>query len=113
MLRSLQTYLELHKFTTTNCYFLKKNSIISDVLVDRLTWMYINFQLDRVTKSVKTMYTNLFTKKIVSCMNLQLASRIFKSNFVSTSTHPQPTSRQNLRSFCPLDSKGLKELKGT
>ena len=41
------------------------------------TYMYINFQLNRVCKSVKTVHTNLFAK-IASCM----IKVIDKSGFV-------------------------------
>ena len=34
--------------------------------------MYINFQQNRANRSVITVHTNVFAKKIVSCMNLQL-----------------------------------------
>ena len=38
----------------------------------RKTYMYINFQQNRVCRSVKNVHTNLFAKKIASCINLQL-----------------------------------------
>ena len=41
-----------------------------------ISYMYINFQQNRVSRSVKkilkTVHTNLFAKKIASCINLQL-----------------------------------------
>ena len=40
------------------------------------TYMYINFQQNWVSRSVKTVHTNLFAK-IANCINLQLAIRIF------------------------------------
>ena len=50
---------------------LKKN--ISD-MHHRKTYMNINFQQNRVSRSVKTVHTNLFA----NCKNLQLAMRICK-----------------------------------
>ena len=49
---------KLHKFATTNSNFGKK-SIISD-MHHRVTYMYINFQQIRVSRSVKTVLTNIF-----------------------------------------------------
>ena len=50
----------LHEFATTNSNFEKK-SIISDMR-HRKTYMYINFQQNRVIRSVKTVRTNIFAK---------------------------------------------------
>ena len=44
----------------------------------RETYMHINFQQTRVSRSVKIMHTNLFAK-IASCINLQLPIAIFKN----------------------------------
>ena len=41
----------------------------------RKTYMYINFQQNRVSRSVKTVHTNLYAK---NCINSQLAIRTFK-----------------------------------
>ena len=59
---------KLHKFATTNTIFLK--SALSD-MHHRKTYMYINFQQNRVSKLVKTVHTNLFAK----ICNLQLEFR--------------------------------------
>ena len=48
---------KLHKFATTNSNFLK--IIISD-MHHRVTYLYINFQQNRVNRSVKTVQTNIF-----------------------------------------------------
>ena len=48
---------KLHIFATTNNNF--KKSIISD-MHHRITYMYINFQQHRVSRSVKSVHTNLF-----------------------------------------------------
>ena len=41
------------------------------------TNMYINFQQNRINRSVITVHTNVFRKKIASCLNLQLPIVIF------------------------------------
>ena len=48
------------------------------------TYMYINFQQNRVSRSVKTVHTNLFANYI----NLQLAIRILKNHAFRTYTTP-------------------------
>ena len=50
---------KLHKFATTNSNF--KKSILSD-MHHRKTYMHINFQHNRVRRSVKTVHTNIFAK---------------------------------------------------
>ena len=60
---------KLHKFATTNNNF--KKSTLPD-MHHRKTYMHINFQQNRVTRSVKTVHTNLFAKncklhKFVTC----------------------------------------------
>ena len=50
---------KLHKFATTSNIFFK--STLSDKHHLK-TYMYINFQHNRVSRSVKTVYTNLFAK---------------------------------------------------
>ena len=44
----------------------------------RKTYMYVNFQQNRVNRSVKTVHTNLFANN-ANCINLQLAIRILKN----------------------------------
>ena len=51
----------LHKFAITNTISVK--SIISD-MHHRTTYMYINFQQNWVSRSVKTVRTNTFAKKL-------------------------------------------------
>ena len=53
----------------------------------RKTYMYINFQQNRVSRSVKTVQTDLFAKKIASCINLQLPIVIFKKSIHSDQHH--------------------------
>ena len=50
---------KLHKFATTNNFFEK--STFSDMHHHR-TYMHINFQQNRVNRSVKTVHTNLFVQ---------------------------------------------------
>ena len=52
---------KFHKFATTNSIF--KKSILSE-MHHRKTYMHINFQQNRVKRSVKTVHTNLFAKKL-------------------------------------------------
>ena len=54
----------------------------------RKTYIHINFQLNRVSRSVKTVHTNLFAKKNANCINLQLAIRISKNHAFGTCTIP-------------------------
>ena len=61
--------------------------------------MYINFRQNRVSRSVKTVHTNLFAKN----RKLQLA--ISKNHAFRTDTTPSPTFRPNLRSIGLLDIK--------
>ena len=58
-------------------FFVK--SIISD-MHHRITYMSINFQQNRVSRSVKSVRTNTFAKKIASCINLQLSIVFFKKS---------------------------------
>ena len=46
------------------------------------TYMYINFQQNRVSRSVKTVHINVFSKKIASCINLQLPIVTFKKSII-------------------------------
>ena len=49
--------------------------------------MHINFQQNRVNRSVITVHTNLVAKKIASCINLQLQIRISKKSNLSDMHH--------------------------
>ena len=59
-----------------------KKSILSDMHHHK-TYMYINFQQNRINRSVITVHTNLFAK-IASCINLQLPIVIFKNRLFQT-----------------------------
>ena len=48
---------KLHKFATTNRNFLKSSLTH---MHHRKTYVYINFQQNRVSRSIKTVHTNLF-----------------------------------------------------
>ena len=48
------------------------------------TYMYINFQQNRVKTQVMTVLTSIFAKKIASCINLQLPIIIFKNRRFQT-----------------------------
>ena len=52
---------KLHKFATTNSIFFKLT--LSD-MHHRKTYLYINFQQNRVSRSIKTVHTNLFAKQL-------------------------------------------------
>ena len=58
---------------------ISKTSIILDMHHHK-TYMHINFQQNRVSRSVKTVHTNLFAKK--------LAIRILKNHAFRTCTYP-------------------------
>ena len=51
----------LHKFATTKSNF-EKNDYLDRH--HRITYMYINFQQNRINRSVITMHTNIFRKKL-------------------------------------------------
>ena len=48
------------------------------------TYMYINFQQTRVSRSVITVHTTLFVRKDASCINLQLPIVILKDRSFET-----------------------------
>ena len=52
----------------------------------RITYMYINFQQNWVSRSVKTMRTNIFAKN-ASCINLQLPIVIVKTSIILDMHH--------------------------
>ena len=54
-----------------------KKLITSDMR-HRKTYMHTNFQQTRIGRSVKTVHTNLFAKKMASGINLQLPIVIVK-----------------------------------
>ena len=49
-----------------------------------ITYMYINSQQNRANRSVITVHTNVFAKKIVNCMNLQLSIFFLKNQLFQT-----------------------------
>ena len=55
----LQKNRKLHNYATYNSNFTTK--LFSD-MHHRITYLHINFQQNRVSRSVKTVHTNLFAK---------------------------------------------------
>ena len=51
---------------------------------DRKTYMYINFQQNRFNRSVITVHTNVFAKKIADCINLKLPIEFFLNRLFQT-----------------------------
>ena len=49
--------------------------------------MYINFQQNLASRSIKTVHSNLFAKKIESCIKLQLQIVILKKSIMSDMHH--------------------------
>ena len=92
---------KLQKFATTSSNF--KKSTLSD-MHHRNTYMYINFQQNRVSRSVKPC-TQIYLQTFVNCINLQLAIRIFKNHAFQTCTTPSRTFRPILRSISLLDNE--------
>ena len=64
----LQKNRKLHKYATYNSNF--ETKLLSD-MHHRITYLYINFQQNRVSRSVKTVHTSLFA----NICNLQLEFR--------------------------------------
>ena len=83
---------KLHKYATYNLSFEIK--LLSD-MHHRITYLYTNFQQNRVSRSVKTVHTSLFA----NCINLQLAIRILKNHALQTCTTPSRTFRPILSSI--------------
>ena len=78
---------KLHKFAANNSNFLK--STLSD-MHHRKTHMYINFQQNRVSTSVKTVHINLFAK---NCKLHKFATCIFLK--VTPFGHAPPHNRHS------------------
>ena len=53
---------KLHKFATTNRYFEKNKKNLD--MHHHETYMYINFQQNRINRTVITVHTNVFRKKL-------------------------------------------------
>ena len=64
---------------------LKKKRLFETCLIVKM-YMYINFQQNRVSRSVKTVHTNLL-QKIASSINLQLLIVILKKSTFSDMYH--------------------------
>ena len=94
---NLQKNRKLHKYATYNSNF--ETKLLSD-MHHRITYIIINFQQDRVSRSVKTVHTNLFTK-----ICKLLANKILKNHTFQTCTTPSRTFRLILRSIGQLDNE--------
>ena len=70
----------------------------------RKTYMFINFQQNRVSRSVKTVHTNLFTK-ICKLHEFATAISISKNHVFRTCTTLSWKFRPILRSIDLLDNK--------
>ena len=68
--------------------------------------MYINCQQNRVSRSVKTVHTNLFAK---NCKFMLTATRISKNHDFQTCTTPSRTFKPILRSIGLLENKLLQK----
>ena len=97
----LQKNRKLHKFATYNSNFEIK--LLSD-MHHRITYLYINFQQNQVSRSVKTVHT-IYLQKFANCINLQLAIRILKNHAFRKCTTPSQTFRPSLRSIGLLDNE--------
>ena len=73
---------KLHKFATILIILFQK-SITSDMHPHK-TYMYINFQQNRICRSVITVHPNVLAKKIASFINLQLPIEDFKNRLIQT-----------------------------
>ena len=70
----------------------------------RKTHMCINFQQNRVGRSVKTVHTNLFAK-VCKLHKFATAIKISKNHAFRTNTTPSRTFRPILRSIGQLDNE--------
>ena len=75
---------KLHKFAVTNNNFFK--STLSD-MHHRKTYMHINFQQNRVSRSVKNRAHKFIWQNIASCKNLQLPIVILKKSILLDMHH--------------------------
>ena len=86
---------KLHKYATYNLNF--ETKLFSD-MHHRITYLYINFQQNRVSRSVKTVHTSSFAN-ICKLHEFQLAIRILKNHAFRTCTTPSRTFRPILSSI--------------
>ena len=59
----LEKHCKLNKFATTNTSIVMFKKLTLSNMHHRKTYMYINFQQNRVSRSVKNVHANLFAKK--------------------------------------------------
>ena len=82
--RSVKPCTQIYLHNIASCIDLQLPIVIlkKSILLDmhhHETYMYINFQQNLVSRSVKTVHPNLFVK-IANYINLQLAIRISKNH---------------------------------
>ena len=79
----LAQYRKLHKFATTNSNFEKKNFLD---MHDHKSYMYINFQQNRIKTQVMTVHTSLFAKKrklhTFATTNNNFFNRLFQTGII-------------------------------
>ena len=85
---------KLHSNAITNSKFLKLT--VYDMHY-RIRYVHVKYQRNWVNRFVKTVHEH--TKKILNCINLQLAVRISKNRSFQTCITRPPIFRPNLRSI--------------
>ena len=97
----LQKNRKLHEYATYNSNF--ETKLLSD-MHHLITYLYINFQQNRVSRSVKTC-TQVYLQIFANCINLQLTIRISKNHAFRTCTTHSRTFRPILSSIGLLDNE--------
>ena len=92
---------KLHKYATYNLNF--ETKLLSN-MHHLITYLYINFQQNRVSRSVKTC-TQVYLQIFANCIIWQLAIRISKNHAFRTCTTPSRTIRPILSSIGLLDNE--------
>ena len=93
---------KLHKYATCNSNF--KTKLFSD-MHHRITYLYINFQPNRVSRDLLKPCTQVYLQIFANCIDLQLAIRISKNHTFRTCTTPSRTFRPILSSIGLLDNE--------
>ena len=73
---------KFYKFATTNGNFFKKSTLSN--MHHRKTYMYINFQQNRINRSVITVHTNVFRKNCKLYKFATTNSNFFKNRLFQT-----------------------------
>ena len=85
------------KFATTNSNFEKNNYLGMHYCI---TYMYINFQQTRASRSVQTVHTYIYLQIIATCINLQLPIVMFKKSTLSNMHHRKTYMYINFQQNC-------------